>query len=242
MLNSNDLKDPKPGKLIRVRKRFFGQGVVDNSIKQLQINDITRANVADSNWIINLMQKVSATDDVAMGVLRSSGPERLTGAEFKGTQRGAVSRLERVAKIVSMQVLEDIGEFFAEHTKEMLDDDIFIKVSGDTIDVLRQEYGRKIDRGRLSISPKDIDVFYDVKVRDGSVPNANYSDVWLNLFQMISQDEELRKTFDIVRIFKTIARNNGAKNVNDFVRIMPDEQVQQQVQAGNLVPFEEGAI
>jgi len=55
----------------------------------------------------------------------------------------------------------------------------------------------------------------------------------------------LAQQFDIVKIFKHIARNAGAKNVNEFVRrgggmttsTMPDEEIANQVQAGNLVPF-----
>jgi hypothetical protein len=240
VIDSNDMKDPAPGKLIRVRKRFWGnKDVISGAVKQLQINDITRANVADSNWVIQLMQKVSATDDVAMGVLRNTGPERLTGAEFKGTQMASVSRLERVARIMSMQALQDIGEFFAEHTKQIMENDVFIKIAGDTVRVLMDEFGERIDRGRLQVSPKDIDIFYDVKVRDGSVPNANYSAVWIQLFQMISQDPELRQRFDLFRIFKTIARNNGVKNVNDFIKVLPNEQIDQEIQAGNIVPLQQ---
>jgi len=50
--------------------------------------------------------------------------------------------------------------------------------------------------------------------------------------------------FDVTRIFTYIAQQLGAKNVEDFKRnigriqtqTMPDEQVMDQVQRGNLVP------
>jgi hypothetical protein len=211
------------------------------------VNDITRANIADSSWIVDWMQKIGATDDAAMGSLRSGGPDRLTKAEFQGTASGAVSRLERIAKIIGLQSMQDIGEFFASHTQQLMTDDVFIKITGEWLPVLLAEFGGdngQISRGRLKIEPKDLDVFYDVITRDGSIPGSNYSDVWMQMFNSIIQVPELAQQFDIVKIFKHIARNSGAKNVNEFVRrggnvttsTMPDEDIQNQVQAGNLVP------
>jgi hypothetical protein len=58
---------------------------------------------------------------------------------------------------------------------------------------------------------------------------------------------------DVPRIIKHIMRSLGAKDVNQFDRkiaaappiqanVMPDEQIQQQVQAGNLQPMEGMAV
>ena len=76
-----------------------------------------------------------------------------------------------------------------------------------------------------------------MKVRDGSIPGANFSEVWMRMFDAFGKYPELAKEFDIVRIFKHIARNSGAKNVDDFVKVkvVPDEQIEQQVQARNIV-------
>jgi hypothetical protein len=244
LVNSADLRDPKPGKLIRIRRAGWGKGVQD-SIKQLNVQDITRNHINESSWIVDWMQKIGATDDATMGSLRSGGPERLTKAEFQGTASGAVSRLERIAKIIGLQSMQDIGEFFAAHTQQMMTDDVFVKITGNWQDVLLDELGGDISRGRIKVSPQQLDVFYDVVVRDGTIPGSNFSDVWMQMFNNIIQVPELSQQFDIVKIFKHIARNAGAKNVNEFVRrgggmttsTMPDEDIANQVQAGNLVPF-----
>lgn len=243
LVNSKDLEDPKPGKLIRMRRPAWGKGVKD-AVQQLQVNDITRANVSDSSWIVQWMQKIGATDDAAMGSLRSGGPDRLTASEFKGTASGAVSRLERIAKVIGLQAMQDIGEFFADHTIQMMDEDAYIKVAGDWIDVLMQEYSSEISRGRMKVSPDELDVNYDVMVRDGSIPGSNFSEVWVRMFETLANTPELTKEFDIVKIFKHIARNSGAKNVNEFVRqggginpqVVPDADIPGQVANGSLVP------
>ncbi len=241
LVNSKDLKDPKPGKLIRMRRPAWGKGVKD-AVQQLNINDITRQNIGDSTWIVQWMQKIGAVDDAAMGSLRQGGPERLTGAEFEGTQAGAVSRLERIAKVIGLQAMQDIGEFFADHTIQMMDEPAYIKTTGNWSKELIQEYGADISRGRMKVSPDELDINVDVLVRDGSVPGGNYSGVWLRMWESLIKEPQLAKTFDIVRIFKHIARNAGAKNVNDFVRqggqiapaTAPDQVVADQADAGNL--------
>ena len=247
LINSKDLRNPKPGKLVRMRRSAYGRGKIGDAIQQLNVSDITRGNVADSSWLLSAMQSLSGTDDSSMGILRSGGPERLTKAEFQGTAAGKISRLERTARIIGVQGIQDIGEFFAWHTKQVMKEEQFISIAGDWQDLLLQEYGHSIDRGRLAISPKDIDVNTNVLVRDGSLPNGNYSEVWLRLFESLGANPELAQEFDVVRIFKHIARNAGAKNVNDFIarggdvkaEVQSNDQVQQQVQAGNLIPFNE---
>ena len=247
-LNSLDFKDPKPGKLIRARRPIWGQGGVEKYVKQLQVNDITRANISDATWIMQWMQKIVGTDNVTMGNMRESGPERLTKAEFQGTMVGAVNRLERTAKIIGVQAMQDIGEFFAEHTQQMMSDDAYVKVVGEWKQVLLDEYKNSISRGRMRISPDQINVMYDVIVRDGSIPGNNYNSAWMQLFNIITQSQQLMNSFDVVRIFKYIARNSGAKNVDEFVRrgagaqqggirLMPDQQVLEQQQAGNITPM-----
>jgi hypothetical protein len=127
----------------------------------------------------------------------------------------------------------------------MMTDDAYVKVSGDWEQVLMEEFSDSINRGRMKVSPRDLDINYDVIVSDGSVSGGNYNDIWMRMFENIVKEPNLAQTFDVVKIFKYIARNSGAKNVNDFVKrggniqpqVMPNEQVQQQAQAGNIIPI-----
>ena len=244
LVNSNDLKNPAPGKLIRLRRPAWGKGVKDVA-QQLGVSDVTRGNIADSTWLVQWMDRISGADSAMSGSLRQGGPDRLTGAEFQGTRAGGLNRLERIAKVVGMQGLQDIGMFFGHHNKQMMTNESYIKLAGDWQDVLMQEFAQSVDRGRINVSPDQLDINYNVMVRDGSIPGGNYAEVWVQLFQILGQNPELAQNFDVVRIFTHIARNLGAKNVNDFVRrggniqqkSMPNEAVMQQVGAGNLVPL-----
>jgi len=132
--------------------------------------------------------------------------------------------------------------FFAAHTKQLMTEDQYIKISGRWQQTLLDEFGlgeAVKNKGRMKVSPFDLLVNYDVKVRDGSIPGGNFSGVWTQMFETIAKNPELAQKFDLTRIFMHIARNNGAKNVQEFIKtkVMPDEVVQDQAQKGNLVPF-----
>jgi hypothetical protein len=239
LVNINDLKSPKPGKLIRMRRPAWGRGV-ENAVMQLGVNDVTRGHIADASFIIQGMQKVGGVDEPAMGSLRQGGPERLTGQEFAGTQRGTFTRLERIAKIIGMQAMRDIGFMFASNTQQLMSKETYVKTAGSWEETLRNDFG--IKGKMLKVTPYDLLIDYDLIVKDGSVPGGNFSPIWKDIFQIISQNQELHSQFDLVRIFKYIARESGAKDVDQFARVQPiqQEQIPQQVQQGNIVPINQG--
>jgi len=239
LVNINDLKDPRPGALIRLRRPAWGRGV-DKVVQQLMVNDITRANIGDSTYITSMMDRVSGADQSMQGALRQGGPERLTGAEFQGTRGSAMSRLQHMSMAIGMQFMQDIGTMFAVHTQQYMSQETYVRIVGRHEESLSKIFGKKSAR----VSIYDLAINYDLIVRDGSVPGGNFSQSWIELFKIIGTTPELMQQFDVTRIFMYIANQLGAKNVEDFKRnidqtqtqVMPDEQVAQQAQAGNLVP------
>lgn len=240
LVNIKDLEDPKPGKLIRLRRPAWGRGV-DKVVQQLQINDITRLNISDSAYITQWMDRISGADQSMQGALRQGGPERLTTAEFQGTRGSAVSRLQRIAMLIGMQFMQDIGTMFAVHAQQYMSQETYVKVTGRYADQLKANFNKT----NIRVDPFDLAINYDLIVRDGSIPGGNFSSSWIDMFKIIGSSPELMQQFDISRIFMYIAQQMGAKNVEDFRRnmdqiqtqTMPDEQVLQQTKAGNMIPL-----
>lgn len=244
MLNINDLKDPGPGKLIRMRRPAWGRGVRD-AVMQLQVTDVTRQNISDSAWILSWMNNIVGSDESMMGSLRQSGPERLTRGEFEGTRQSAMSRLQYIGKLVGVQALQDIAYFFASHTQQLMSEDTYVKTVGEWEDRLKSEFGPLAQQGKMKVSPSDLLIDYDVELRDGSIPNDDSLQFFSEVFQTIAEHPELNQEFDIKRVFKHIARSRGVKNVREFYRnpegtqqpqIMQNEEVQREVERGNLIP------
>ena len=241
LININDLKDPEPGKLVRLRRPAWGRGV-DKVVQQLAVADITKGNIADSAYITHWMDRIAGADPSMQGALRMGGPERLTKGEFQGTRGSAVSRLQRVAMIVGMQFMQDIGYMFAVHTQQYMEKSTYVKLVGRNQDKFEEIFGPS---ERAPVTPYDLAIDYDVITRDGSIPGGNFSEVWIELFKIISTTPELMQQFDTFRIFSYIANELGAKNLEDFRRsanrvqptVMGNEEVVRGVDQGNLVPF-----
>lgn len=235
MVNIRDLQTPGPGKLIRMRRPAWGRGVSD-AVRQLQVTDVTQQHIGNASWIINWMNNIVGVDESLMGSMRSGGPERLTKAEFLGTHQSAMTRMGHMANVISMQAMQDIAYFFASHTQQLMSTDTYVNTVGEWQRRLEKEFGTQLQQNRMKVSPKQLRIEYDVDHFDGSTGAPNQSAVWMEMFTLIAEHPELNQKFDIQRIFEHIARSNGVKNVDEFYRIMPDEQVQQEVQAGNLIP------
>lgn len=243
LLNMKDLESPEPGKLIRLRRPAWGKGQAKDAVHQLVVNDITANNLKDVNFVIEYMQQIMGVDSASMGSLRTGGPERLTSSEFRGTTQAATSRLERVAKVTGMQAMQDIGYMFAFNCQQLIGEETWLRSVGDWPKTIMEELGPNVQKGRVAVKPSDLYISYDVIPRDGSVPGGNFNESWLKLYEMVIGDAQLRQQVDILRLYEHIAVNLGMKNVSDFrvqpvqVGTAPDEQIQQQVQAGNMVPL-----
>jgi hypothetical protein len=246
LINVNDLKDPAPGKLLRMRRAAWGRGV-DNAVKQLQVNDITQNHLKDSAIIADLMQKCTGSVDSVMGFQRKTS-ERVSATESRDTRSGALSRLAMTAKLVGLQMMQDLGYMLASHTQQLMSKELFVSITGRSQEELVREYG---DVSRAKVTPFDLIVDYDVTVKDGTMPSGEGSELWVQLFQIIGQNPLLMQQFDTARIFAHIARGLGAKNVEEFkakmpqvqAQVQPDEQVAAQAQAGNVIPIDQmGAV
>lgn len=246
LININDLLDPAPGKLIRMRRAAWGRGVT-NAVAQLQVNDITRSHISDSGYITELIKTCSGSMDSVMGLNRQ-GSERVSADESRGTRMAAMSRLAKAAKVVSLQMMQDLSYMLASHTQQLMSKEVYVSVTGRWEEELRSQY---IDQSRINVNPSELSIDYDIETGDGSLPTGENADILTSLFQSIISQPVLSTQFDVVRIFQRICMMTGVKDVNEFkVRqqqgqipnaqavTMPDAVVENETQKGNLVPIQ----
>jgi hypothetical protein len=249
LINMKDLEDPRPGKLIRMRRSAWGRGV-EHAVTQLMVTDITKNHIGDSSYIMDIIQRTSGAVDSLSGMIRQGG-ERVSATESQGTRSSALSRLTKAAKITSIQAMFDIAYMFAVHTQQLMEQDLYVKITGESQQLLQEEYGA--DAKRMKVTPYDLLINMDVIIKDGSVNSGEYSQSWVQLFQIMSQQPMLFQSFDMVRVFKHVARLMGAKDVNNFVikhgavpavdvKTATQGAIDQGVQAGNLLPMPMGGM
>ncbi len=241
-----DLENPDPGKLVRLRRSAWGRGV-ENAVKQLTVQDVTRGNMADAAQLMDMINRSTGAVDALQGIMRSGG-ERRSAFEAKSTTGSALSRLQSLARVMGIQYMQDLAYFYASHTQQYMSEATALKATGTWPEELAREYGQA---GQVVVSPFDLLVDFDVVYRDGSTPTsgAENAEVWGQLMQQLLASEWANQVFDVPRIFIHVARLLGAKDVWSFVRnggrvapqIVPNEQILAQAQAGNVVPLDQMA-
>src|SRR5690625_2065032 len=234
IINYYDVINPEPGKVIRTRRAAWGNQMLDHAFKQLNITDVTQQHVGEANMLGELMRRISATGDTVQGSL-ASRTTRVSSREAGNVMNASLSRFQKNAQIIDMQAIQPLALMLASHTQQFMEEDTYLTVSGDWPATYLSDL-QDVD-GRLYVSPLDLMVNYDVLPSDGSIPGSEDPQIWTQLFQIASSNPVLAQQTDWMKLFKHLARNLGAKNVDEFiVRVQPDEEIMQAEQAGNLVP------
>lgn len=241
MIDTKTLKNAKEGGIVYLKNRVWNKGGIDQAIKQFEVNDITRNHVQDSMNLMQVMERVSGATDNLQGMAQKLG-ERVTRYQVQSAKVSALSRLETKNKLIGIMTFQDLAIQLAENTIQFMKKDVFVEVFGRWVEVLQNDFN--IKRGdKYAVTPFHVAVGYDVMPQDGTVMGSEYLDTWVSLFQIVSQNPYLIQSagIDIARMFKHIARMGGAKNIDDFIvsdnaRVMQDQDVMAQAQAGNIVP------
>lgn len=225
-----DLKDPGAGKLIRAKKAAYGTDLSE-AIKQFQVQDVTQGHIRDFQLFMKIGDTMSSITDNLRGLHDSGG--RKTATEVRTAGEAAASRLAAMARFISAQALTDLTEQMCLNNQQNLSDEFYVEVTG--IDGLKNH---------IRISPEMLTGDFHYPINDGTLPLDRVAllDVWKEIFMGVAQDQQLRSQFDVIELFKYTAELGGAKNIERFqVQAMPDQQVMDQMQAGNMKPMEKMA-
>jgi hypothetical protein len=247
MVYMPDVLNPSPSKVIRLRKSAWGQPL-DNVLKQLEVRDVTGGHFKDLTTVAELIERVTGAVDILQGMSPDTGNDRTTALQVQSQHGAAVSRLQKLARIISIQSMTDMGFMLAEHTQQFMEKAQFVNITGQYAEAFAADLG---PMGRLEVMPWDLNICYDVTPHDGTMPGAQYGQALTALFQQAVSVPELAMNFDLTRIFAHMMRLNGVNDIDSFRRIaapmgmnvqaMPDEQVAAEAQAGNIRPLQGAA-
>jgi len=242
-INMDDLLNTKFGMVARLRPSAWGMGVKD-AIEQLSVSDITRNNISDIGFLMGIDNSVFASPQ-AKGVFEHRG-ERVSAQEARDTRTSLMSKFEKTARLMAMQGHYDIAYQLASNTIQFMTEDKYIKLTGDYLQELAEEYG--VAGNFVKVSPKALDVRFDVVPQDGSIPGGEYADVWERLLNNAAMHPEVYQGLDFVRAWKHVARLLGARNVRDFMKkpvqtsVMEEDKIEESVRKGDLVPVQQQQI
>lgn len=204
MVEMQDLRNPEPGKTIRLKKAAWGRDV-RQAIQQLQVQDITRSHVADLGLMTKLGDMISGISDNVRGQQDQGG--RKTATESRLSAEAAASRLMSHARFISTQSMVDLTQQMSLNAQQFLTQEFEFAV-----------LGGKALTAPIRVGPQSITGDFHYPVSDGSLPldRVALMDVWKEVFMAIAQDPQLRQGFDVMEIFSFIAELGGATDIERF--------------------------
>jgi len=243
-----DLLDPGPGKLIRLKSHIAGGGNIDQYIKQFNVVDVTSNHSADAAAIMGMVKETLGTTDITQGNLEGL-PDRPTASLGGAAMNRAMSRLTMVAQKMGMQGMYDVGLMGAFNTQQFMSQTTMVETIGRYDTLLK-----KIHKGASSVPAtiQNINVAFDVIPLDGSMPGTEnveaHTAILQTLLQVPGVGERIAAGMDIPRFAANWMRMTGATNALEFFQtggsdgtappqVLPDEEVAAQAQAGNIVPI-----
>ncbi len=258
-IEEDDLLFPGPAKHVRLTElgeKLVSEGKreISQFWQQFTLMDVSQGNISTFQMLFDMAQRMTAANDPMMG---QETKRKITLGEvqqmaFQGSQRLSLS-----AKIMDMMALQPLAYRSIANRQQFTSMQQFVRITGN----LAQELG---SQSRLLLGAHDIQGNFDYIPHSGVVPPdpGRMAQTWIQLLSVAAKmgDALLRpgpdgKSIDIREVFNEIARSMGVKNIEQFyhqvqqgqiglppagvqARVLPDEQVAREAQAGNVVPIQ----
>lgn len=237
LINTDDLKNPD-NPYIRLAEGAWGRSAKD-AIYQLNVTDVTQNHIANAASVIDMYQRISGATDGFMGIMRDRG-ERVSASESKSVSASGGNRMGKMGLLMSFMGMTDIAMFYASNIADYQSLPEFVKITDVHPEELQKLYGMG---NTVRLDPGQLNIPYRVIPRDGSLPKdtAGLAQSWVQLFSSISTNQALMQQYDVMGIFKYIAKLMGATEMPNFElqgKVVGDEQVLDQAAKGNYIPVE----
>jgi hypothetical protein len=228
------------------------------------VPDVTRGHYNDISFLSDMKQRVAAASDAQQGMPTSDGIRTATEIQ-RLTQLGS-QRLGVLSRVISATTIRPLVRMQVSNIQDALAFSTSIRVNErDQNSILRG----MTTEGYVDVDLKMLQGQVDYMVVDGTLPiePTRSPETWMNMLQIVNQ-AGLVMEYDAGRMVEEAIRSMGVPDVDQFrvsrediqregmkpsqklaimekmrgqSSVVPAENIQKQVQAGNLVPFRSAA-
>lgn len=240
MVNELDLLDPEPGRLIRLNREVWGDGRAKDAVFPIPVQDVTQGHLQDAAVVQNLIQTVMGSSNIMMGM---PNPGRRSATENQGQMKMTAGRMAMLLEIWAQQSGKPHAKLMAKNTQAFLDLTHPIAV--------RQPFASILGGPYIQVTPDMLAGDFQYPFTDGGLPTdrTQEASVWKEfLMAGMQANPAMMQNLPWMTILARWLRAMGIRDLQSFgvsplnftMEPMPDEQVMQQAQAGNLVPMGQG--
>tara|TARA_R110000772_G_scaffold70673_4_gene155295 strand:- start:8925 stop:11102 length:2178 start_codon:yes stop_codon:yes gene_type:complete len=230
-VNIRDILDPNAARLIRT---LPGANPSD-AILPLTVPDATRNYFNDLDTTGQLMQRLAAANDTAQGI--QSETQR-TATEIARMTTLGQQRLGMQARLLSSTTMRPL-------VRQMIANLQFFEVDGGMVS-LPEEMSADNPSGDVKYNRSEIMGEFDYVVVDGTLPTSP-SENSENITRAIRTLAEtgMGNSWDMDKFVERLIESFGFEDVENWKKspseVVPDEQIQKDLQAGNIVPMSQAA-
>jgi hypothetical protein len=254
LIEESDILSPGPARHIRLTsrgKQLHERGLlgIEQMYSQFRLTDVTQIHLTAAGEIIKQMQTMAATPDPVTGMPL---PTKRTLGEIEQVSGSAIARIQASAELLDHQIIATAAARHIVNRQQWTSAEQVIRIAGRLAEELETE--------ELIVRPEDLWGRYDYVAKTPSMASdpARSNALWGSLLQVLGSAPQLLepdpltgKQIDAHAVFNEFVRSAGVNYFEDFYReapmlpqggvdVMDDEQVQNGVDRGNLVPVGAG--
>lgn len=242
IVNMDDLMNPSAGKVIRINREYWGMpNAISSGVKQLQVDDIAKGNMDHVGFLINLLERISAATETMQGQVEQ---EERTATEISSASQMGSARLRTLAKLFSAQGLAPLARQMVQNNMQLLSERQYFSIIGD-LEMALQGMPLAIGGQGVEIAPEDIQGLFSFPVSDASMPldPVRFARTWVQIMQMSASHPMLQMSVNHLAVWAEMVKSMGIPDPSRLLmpqqmQMMGQPQIDQQVQQGNLVPFD----
>jgi len=251
----NDLIDRNPHGIVRTMPGVEpGKGVFIANVP-----DVTRGHWNDIGAMSELKQRLSAASDAQQGMPTAEGGVRTATEIQRLTQLGS-QRLGVLSRIISATSVRPMVRMMTSNIQDFFSKDGSIRISdGDSASAVSS----MVEDGYLDFNISEIQGDIDYLVVDGTLPlePTRNAETWINMLKTLNETG-MAMEYNSGKIVEEAIRSMGVSDLDQFkigkeqqaegptpsqqmmlmekargASVQPQQQVENEVQKGNLVPI-----
>lgn len=251
LIEEGDVTNPGAARHVRLTPLgeeliMSGGHSIDNFIHQLPLQDVTSPHLAAVGNLFQLAQRMSAANDPQMGM---PTPDKRTLGEINVINASSSQRLTIIARMIDSMAISPMAKRAIANRQQFTSMEQYYRIVGDEAGL--QEIQHSVGNRSL------IQGNFDYMPTDGILPPdpIRQAGTWMQISESLMRFMPLMQQMgiapadgmipDVNMVLKETFRTLGVKNIDRFYtpmpqppQVMPDEQVDQGMQDGNMVPID----
>ncbi len=236
-----------------------GRISMDAVIHQLQKVDVTSGMLGEVNQLFDWGMRMTGASDAMQAQVTA---DKRTLGEINQANMGASARMGFYAQLIDSMAINQTTTRWIANRQQFTDKEQYFRISGEFAREMSTTGDPRYQNGFMMVTPDDLAGNFNYVPRSGPQPSdpADSIQAWMAFNEaltkgasvLLTQPDAQGRIPDVQELFKEFARTPlGIRNIDSFykaltppgqapVRVLPDEQVAQMRQAGNVVPLRPG--